>query len=143
MPHDDRATVADTATLTIGQACRAAGVTRKAVRVYERRGLLAARTRTATGYRLFTDADVEALRFIRRARTLGLGLDDVAEALALRRAGTAPCPAVRTRIAARIREVDAAIAELRDLRDGLAAAADTDCRPPDTAPTICPIIESR
>lgn len=143
MPHDDRATVADTATLTIGQACRAAGVTRKAVRVYEHRGLLAARTRTATGYRLFTDADVDTLRFIRRARALGLGLDDVADVLALRQAGTAPCASVRTRIAARIREVDAAIAELRGLRAGLVAAADSDGTPPAAAPTICPIIESR
>ncbi|WP_409473638.1 MerR family DNA-binding transcriptional regulator [Streptomyces sp. HC307] len=41
--------------LTIGQAAKAAGVTRKAMRVYEARGLLPAAERTAAGYRLYTD----------------------------------------------------------------------------------------
>jgi predicted transcriptional regulator len=56
--------------LTIGQAAQAAGVTRKAVRVYEAKGLLAAADRTIAGYRLYTERDVELLTFIRRARTL-------------------------------------------------------------------------
>lgn len=137
VPHDDRAT------LTIGQACRAAGVTRKAIRVYERRGLIAARTRTTAGYRLFSDADVDTMRFIRRARTLGLGLDDVADVLALRREGACPCPTVRARITERIREIDTALDELRDLRAGLVGAADVDAPSAVTTATVCPIIETR
>lgn len=146
MPHTDRgpgADAGDTARLTTGQACRAAGVTRKAIRVYEQQGLLAAPARTTSGYRLFSEADVDTLRFIRRARTLRLGIDDVAEVLAQRRAGASPCAAVRTHIAARIDEIDTTIAELQELRASLAAATDTDCTPPAADPTICPIIESR
>lgn len=147
MPHTDRGPAADagdTATLTTGQACRAAGVTRKAIRLYEQHGLLAAPARTASGYRLFSEADVDTLRFIRRARTLGLGIDDVAEVLAQWRAGASPCESVRTRVTARIDEIDTAIADLQQLRASLVTATDTDtdCTPPAT-PTICPIIESR
>lgn len=54
--------------LTIGPAAKAAGVTRKAVRVYEAKGLLPDPQRTAAGYRLYSDHDVARLRFIRRAR---------------------------------------------------------------------------
>ena len=44
--------------MTIGQAARAAGVTRKPVRVYEAKGLLPEVARSTAGYRLYTPADV-------------------------------------------------------------------------------------
>ncbi len=65
--------------LTVGQVARAAGVSTKAVRLYEARGLLPVAPRTAGGYRVFTESDVDTVRFIRRARSLGLGLDAAAE----------------------------------------------------------------
>ena len=94
------------ATWTVRQAGRAAGVTRKAIRVYEARGLLSPTERTAAGYRLFSDTEVDTLRFIRRARSLGLGLDEIAEVLAERRDGGAPCASVRGRLAERVAEID-------------------------------------
>lgn len=128
--------------LTIGQAGRAAGVTRKAIRVYEDKGLLGQPDRTAAGYRLFTTADVDTLRFIRRARALGLGLDDVAEVLTERRAGGSPCSSVRARLTQRIDDIGRAIADLEALRETL---RDTlgGCPPePEPEPSrICPIIE--
>lgn len=42
--------------LAIGQAAQAAGVTRKAIRVYEARGLLPAAERTTAGYRVYDTA---------------------------------------------------------------------------------------
>ncbi|WP_425465242.1 MerR family DNA-binding transcriptional regulator [Nonomuraea diastatica] len=54
--------------LPIGQAAQAAGLTRKAVRRYEAKGLLPPAERSAAGYRLYDEADVELLSFIRRAR---------------------------------------------------------------------------
>jgi MerR family transcriptional regulator, copper efflux regulator len=77
--------------LTIGQAARAAGVTRKAVRVYEAKGLLPAADRTIAGYRLYHEGDVELLPFIRRARTLGLHLDDIRRVLAIRQRAANCC----------------------------------------------------
>lgn len=125
---------------TIGQAGRAAGVTRKAIRVYEQRGLLPPATRTVSGYRLFSDEAVDTLRFIRRARTLGLGLDDIARILAEHRHGGSPCSSVRTRLDQRIAQTDREIAELSRLRAVLVEAAES-CRPADGG-TICPIIDA-
>lgn len=132
----------DDAHRTIGQAGRAAGLTRKAIRVYEQRGLLAPTARTAAGYRLYSDDDVDTLRFIRRARCLGLGVDDIAAVLAEHRGGVAPCSSVRSRLDQRITEIDQAMIDLSELRALLAEAAE---RPEPAAgreKTICPIIEA-
>ncbi len=128
--------------LTIGQAAQAAGLTRKAVRVYESKGLLPAADRGPTGYRLYSSAHVELLTFIRRARALGLHLEDVREVLEIRRGGTPPCDAVRDVLDARIAEIDATVNDLLALRqtlaDTLKAADDRPCGEP---AAVCSIIE--
>lgn len=129
--------------LTIGQAAAAAGVTRKAVRVYEAKGLLAAAERTAAGYRLYDDHDVELLQFVRRARALSLHLDDIGEILAIRAGGTRPCATVRQLLDTRIAEIDAAVADLLALRTALAetkTTADVGAGDDDTT-AVCAIIE--
>lgn len=128
--------------LTIGQAAQAAGLTRKAVRVYEARGLLPAAERSPAGYRLYGEHDIDVLTFIRRARTLGLHLDDIREVLHIRDGGIPPCDTVRVLLDARIKEIDDTVAELLALRGTLADTrqrADdcTDVRPV----TVCGIIE--
>ncbi|SFO59364.1 DNA-binding transcriptional regulator, MerR family [Pseudonocardia ammonioxydans] len=128
--------------LTIGPAARAAGLTRKAMRVYEAKGLLPEAERTTAGYRLYSPDDVELLTFIRRARTLGLHLDDIREVLAIRSGGIPPCATVRDLLDARIAELDSAVAELLALRTTLAETRQRadDCT--DEQPvTVCAIIE--
>lgn len=61
-------------TLTIGQVAKATGVAAKTIRYYEQIGVLPAPSRTASGYRKYDQPDVERLRFISRARSLGLPL---------------------------------------------------------------------
>src|SRR6267142_6041623 len=60
--------------LTIGQVAKTSGVAAKTIRYYEQIGVLPAPSRTASGYRLYDQPGVERLRFIRRARSLGLPL---------------------------------------------------------------------
>lgn len=128
--------------LTIGQAARAAGLTRKAIRVYEGKGLLPPAERSLTGYRLYTRDDVELLTFIRRARTLGLHLDDVRDVLEIRRGGTPPCDAVRSLLDARMAEIDATVKDLLALRQTLGEARRAaDDRPCGEPSTVCSIIE--
>lgn len=128
--------------LTIGQAARAAGLTRKAMRVYEARGLLPAAERTTAGYRLYSQDDVELLTFIRRARTLGLHLDDIRDVLVIRNGGTPPCATVRDLLDARIAEIDAAVAELLALRETLTDTRKRADACTDEVPvTVCSIIE--
>ncbi|MFD8352442.1 heavy metal-responsive transcriptional regulator [Streptomyces coelicoflavus] len=124
--------------LTIGQAARAAGITRKAVRVYEARGLLPAAQRTTAGYRLYSERDIKLMTFIRRARTLGLHLDDIRAVLAIRNGGTPPCATVRDLLDDRIAEIDTTIAELLALRETLTG---TRQRADDQSVNVCGIIE--
>lgn len=60
--------------LTIGQVAKTTGVAAKTIRYYEQIGILPAPNRTASGYRLYDPLGVERVRFIRRARSLGLPL---------------------------------------------------------------------
>ncbi|MCX4582376.1 MerR family DNA-binding protein [Streptomyces sp. NBC_01481] len=64
--------------------------------------------------------DIELLTFIRRARTLGLHLDDIREVLAIRDGGVPPCDTVRELLDTRIAEIDATVTELLALRMALA-----------------------
>jgi DNA-binding transcriptional MerR regulator len=98
--------------LLIGDVAQRAGVTTPTIRYYERLGLLPAASRSAAGYRRYTDATVEQLRFIRKAQALGFSLDEIAGILELTRSGATPCSRVLSlghqhleAVAARIRQL--------------------------------------
>jgi MerR family transcriptional regulator, copper efflux regulator len=106
--------------LTIGQVAKASGVAAKTIRYYEEIGVLPA-SRAGSGYRLYDQPGVERLRFIRRARALGLPLQQLKTLM-----GTLsrdPLPAFRPRLRALVRTQLAAvttqIAELEGLRQQL------------------------
>lgn len=130
-----------TDTLTIGQLASSAGVTRKAIRIWVDRGLLAACDHTPTGYQLFAPETVELAVFIRRARALGLGLAQIQDIIQARHDDAdAPCEDVRRLLQARITDIDTAIADLLALRTTLQAAC-TAQPDTDTHAAVCPIIE--
>lgn len=61
----------------IGEAAALSGVSAKMIRHYEAIGLVPAANRTFANYRLYGDADVHRLRFIRRARGLGFPIKQI------------------------------------------------------------------
>ena len=69
--------------VAIGAAAQRAGVSARMVRHYETLGLLPPVARTDSGYRQYTQADVHALRFVRRARDLGFSMAEIATLLGL------------------------------------------------------------
>ena len=69
--------------MRIGDAANQAGMTAKAIRYYERIGLLPEAPRTESGYRDYDARDVRILRFVQRARGLGFPLKDVRTLLTL------------------------------------------------------------
>lgn len=129
---------------TVGQAAQQAGVTRKAIRVYENKGLLPPAERTEAGYRLFTPDDIAVLRFIRQAKTLGLTLAEVGDILNLQRDGAQPCGKVTQLLDAHTAQIDRTLSELRQLREtlvGARRAADQTRRAGGDA-VVCRIIET-
>jgi MerR family copper efflux transcriptional regulator len=63
--------------LTIGEVARRSGFTVKALRFYDRRGVLPSSGRRPSGYRLYRESDLHRLEFIRQAKALGLPLDGI------------------------------------------------------------------
>jgi len=126
------------ASLTIGTVAKRVGVAIDTIRYYEREGLLPEPRRRASGYRSYDDASIVQLRFIRRAKNLGFTLEEIRELLALshdRRKGVA---AVKQRAQLRLVALEARIAELQRVRDGLAQLVES-C-PGHGSPDHCPIL---
>lgn len=67
----------------IGEAARLSGISPKMLRHYEAMGLLGDVARTDSNYRQYAETDVHTLRFIRRARDMGFGLDAITELVGL------------------------------------------------------------
>ena len=72
-----------TTRLNIGQVADATGVTAKMVRHYEAIGLIPAPPRTAANYRSYGEREVQMLRFVRRARSLGFSTAEIGQLLSL------------------------------------------------------------
>jgi MerR family copper efflux transcriptional regulator len=120
-----RVTANNAHVFTIGEAARRSGLTPKAVRLYEERGLLPSVERTQAGYRLYTEHDIRALRFIRQARAVGLGLAEIHTIMTLRRAGVPPSKDIIGLLQARFGEIERQLSELQALRHALADVLDT------------------
>ena len=69
--------------VNIGQAARLSDISPKMLRHYESLDLLGEVVRTESNYRQYSLADVHTLRFIRRARDMGFGLDAITELVGL------------------------------------------------------------
>lgn len=99
--------------LRAGELAARSGIGRKAMRLYEARGILAPPSRTAAGYRIYPPETLALLAFVSRARRLGLTLAEIAQIVALRRAGTPPCAHIRALLEQRATDLAALLRELR------------------------------
>ncbi|MDB5975390.1 MAG: transcriptional regulator, MerR family [Nevskia sp.] len=107
------------AQFTIGRLAKAADVNIDTVRFYERQGLLQPAPRTAGGYRLYGTADAQRLQFIRRAKTLGFSLEDIAELLRLTEDGH-DRGKIKAIAQKRVADLESRIRELEKMRSVLA-----------------------
>ena len=105
----------------IKELSKQADVPEKTIRYYEEIGLLPSARRSANGYRLYDEADVERLGFIRRARALDIGLDEITEILAFRERNEPPCKYVMELMHEQIDKVEERIRNLQQVRDELKA----------------------
>jgi len=102
--------------VTIGEAAKASGLSTKAIRLYERRELLAPAERTAAGYRTYGPDDLAVLGFIQQGRAVGLHLDEIRRIIDLQRQGTQPCATVISLLDRRLADIDQTMADLKALR---------------------------
>jgi MerR family copper efflux transcriptional regulator len=123
--------------MVIGDAAAASGVTAKMIRHYEAIGLLAP-ARLPNGYRDYAARDVQVLRFIRTARGLGFGLEEIRRLLALWQDRGRASAEVRKIALGHIADLERKAADLSAMAAtlrALAAACHGDHRPD------CPILD--
>ena len=130
--------------MKIGELAKETGLNPKTIRFYEAEGLLSDPQRTPSGYRMYGPEDAGRLEFIRKAKHLGLSLEEVKGILQLHDRSEPTCVHVRSLLDEKLSQVERVLAnlqgfqaELERLRD---AAGDLeDCLP--SGGRICGIIE--
>ena len=111
---------------SIGQMSRRTGVKVTTIRYYESRGLIPAPARTTGGQRRYDAAALERLAFLRHARELGFGLDDIADLMALAEAPSEDCAPAHEIARKQLAAVDRRMTILAQLREELVRMADAD-----------------
>ncbi len=105
----------------IGELAKEAGITTKTLRYYERIGLLLPAEQGANGYRYYDAGQIVQLRFIRRAQTLGLTLQEVSRLMSLAR--DVKCNDLRSALdelfTQKIRDYELKIAALKTLKNSM------------------------
>lgn len=100
-----------------------AGISTKALRYYERFGLIDETDRNPNGYRDYSPDVLDRLKFIRAGQAVGLTLGEIRGIIGFRDQGAPPCGYVLDLVEARAKDLDRRIKELRRLRDELRALA--------------------
>ena len=125
----------------VGELASEFGLNPRTIRYYERIGLLAASTRTAAGYRIYGPADRDRLRFILKAKTVGLSLSEIRDILALRRQGVTPCTHVLAVVEDKLRQLDQHIRALTEFREELVTLRTDAVATPPLDGCVCGVIE--
>src|SRR5881397_3943468 len=121
--------------MLIGVVAAQSGLSRKALRLYEARGILPPPRREPSGYRRYPVDVLKLLTFVGQARRLGLTLAEIKHIVVLRRAGSAPCTHLRALLEQKAADLEGLLAGVRSIlgswgTNGRYAA-------------ICPNIEAR
>lgn len=124
--------------MNISEAAKKTGLTSKAIRFYEEKGLLSKPLRGDNGYRFYHAKQIEELSLLSQARQVGFTLDECRELLALFRDKSRHSADVKQRALAKVMELEQRIAELNAMRRHLLALAEQ-C--PGDASASCPIID--
>ncbi len=124
--------------MNIGQASRASGVTTKMIRYYDEIGLVRPISRTDSNYREYEERQVNELRFIKRARTLGFSMEEITLLLSLWRDRARPSREVKAVADKHLANLDARITEMQAMADTLRHLSH--CCAGDDRPD-CPILQ--
>ena len=127
-------------TMTRGEIARRTGVNIETVRYYEQRGLIPRPSRSASGYRTYTEDYVERILFIKRAQELGFTLQEIVELLSLRVDPEMDRGEVKQRAEAKLADIEEKIRTLQRMKRALTklTAACDGCG----STNECPILEA-
>ena len=105
----------------IGEVSKRTGLPVKRIHYYERRGLVEPAARSEGGYRLYNEEEVAKLEFVKRAKLLGLTLEEIVELVGMAEGCNEGqiFPHIEEILTQKIRQIERKIAELWAFREGL------------------------
>jgi MerR family transcriptional regulator, copper efflux regulator len=112
--------------LQIGQLAQATGLTREALRFYEKSGLIRAQ-RQPNGYRVYPQEALEIVGYIRLAQQLGFTLGEIGNKLPQLWNEPDSASAISAFLMEKVVDIDSRIAQLQTLRMGLLNRIGSDC----------------
>jgi MerR family copper efflux transcriptional regulator len=110
--------------MTIGSLAEKARCSVPTIRYYEEIGLLPAARRRDGGHRIYGEADLRRLTFIRRSRDFGFPIEQIRELAVLAGSPERDCTAARDLAQAQLAEVRRKLKELRALERSLKGFVD-------------------
>jgi len=105
--------------LTIGRLAKKCGVNVETVRYYERRELLPVPPRSVSGYRHYSEEDVERICFIKGAQVVGFTLKEIGELLSLRVDSATSATKMKKRTVEKIADIEKKIRSLEEMKAAL------------------------
>ena len=127
--------------LTIGKVATATEVTPDTLRYYEREGLVAPASKTASGYRLYGEDSLRRIHFIKHAQQCGFSLSDIRELLGLKSRRSACCGDVRKVAIEKKLQIEAKIKSLESMSRALDELIGT-CVKKEESLDSCPILST-
>lgn len=125
--------------MNISDVARKTGLTGKAIRFYEQKGIISPPQRTANGYRTYVSHHIEELTLLRQARQVGFSLEECRELVAMFNDPQRHSADIKQRTLRKVAELDRQMEELQQMRQRLMTLADS-C--PGDQGADCPIINS-
>lgn len=126
--------------LTIGKLAKITGTTADTLRYYEKMSLIKSAARSRAGYRLYDESVINVIRFIRGAKALNFTLAEIRKLLTLNSSDQASCAEVLKQTEGKIREAEAKIMELKEIKNVLSKLSE-ECPGGNMPTTACPILE--
>ncbi|WP_272677206.1 Cu(I)-responsive transcriptional regulator [Providencia huaxiensis] len=125
--------------MNIGQAAKLSGISAKMIRYYELTGLIPKANRTNSGYRYYSQSDVDSLNLIRRARALSFSTEQISVLLCLWRNRERASADVKNMALTHLSELKRKISELQGIANALEVLT-KHCH--GNSEPQCPIIEN-
>ena len=125
--------------MNISDVAKKTGLTSKAIRFYEEKGLVTPPLRSENGYRSNSQQHLDELTLLRQARQVGFNLEECRELIFLFNDPSRHSADVKRRTLEKVAEIERHISELQGMRTQLLALADS-CPGDDSAD--CPIIDN-
>lgn len=101
--------------MNIGDAAKASGVNAKLIRHYESIGIIPKASRSDSGYRVYSDADVNILAFVKRARGLGFSMKEIKKLVSLWRNRSRASADVKSLALHHAKEMEQKVEELQSM----------------------------